>query len=166
MAWLPSMRCVWVDLRTGDAEGCEKGTPPSHPECIEWGSLRGGMAERETPWLPLRGARGSAARFSGMALTDPRAGWEGDFVATPTGGPRKRCPFFSRGLCARRRMDGILRLPELRLEGRERRSRRSAREAWEYAMNFDLGMESVAPTPGSRSLRTQDGNPASPRVGV
>jgi hypothetical protein len=58
----------------------------------------------------------------------------------------------------------ILRLPELAFEGRERRSRCSALKTWEYTMNFGLGMESVAPAPKSRSLRTQDGDPASPRV--
>ena len=47
----------------------------------------------------------------------------------------------------------ILRLPELRLEGRERRSRRSARKQLEYAMNFDLETGSVAPAFKSRSLR-------------
>ena len=44
-----------------------EGNPPSFP-VWRWGELTRGRAEREAQWLPLRGARGSAARFSAMAL--------------------------------------------------------------------------------------------------
>jgi len=40
-----------------------------------------------------------------------------------------------------------LRLPQLAFGGRERRSRRSALKAWDYAMNFDFGVESGTPIP-------------------
>ena len=70
------------------------------------------MAEREAPQLPLRGARGSAARFSAMALArwaspvgvqtgveclSERSGvvlWDGlgRHRAYPSEGPRERCP--------------------------------------------------------------------------
>jgi len=81
------------------------------------------MAGREAPRLPLRGARGSAARFPAMALeldcpqktvmrkTFMKAPSEGPALGmterggttdTPAGGPRERCPFFSHDLRVRR----------------------------------------------------------------